>query len=139
MATPVFVQALKGRVNINGSDFNVLQGQFSATTQLEDITYTAAGGGQVFATKLPGYASGSGSMQFVYDTANQATVSPFQLFPNQTGVTPIPVIFYPDGTKPFSTSMFVSNFQFSTGPQAGPACKCSVDFETTGTITFPTS
>lgn len=131
-----FVQALKGTVSLNGNLFQVLSGTFKMSTTLEDITYTKSGGA-TYAIKLPGHVSGSGSINFVYDTSNQPTIAPYDLRPGST--TPITAIFTPDGTKPFSCSIFPSDLEFTTGPQAGPACKCSMSFESTDTITVPTS
>lgn len=137
MATPTFVQALKGTVSLNGSLFNALQFDITFTAQLEDITYTTSGGA-TFGVHLPGYVIASGTVNFVYDTSNQPVISPFALQPN-SGTTPIAAIFTPDGTKPFSCNIFSESLNFSSGPQAGPASKCSLSFKSTGTITYPTS
>jgi hypothetical protein len=138
MATPVWVHGKQGTVSINGNLFNCLTINFEETTQLEDITYSVAGSATARVV-LPGYRMGSGTLTFIYDTANQPTIAPFALQPTAT-VPPvsIPVIFYPDGTKPFATSMYTERLGFTTGPQAG-AVKCTVSFQTTGPITEPTS
>lgn len=138
MATPVWVHGKQGTVSFNGNLFNALTINFEEVTQLEDITYSVAGSATA-AVKLPGYRSGSGSVTFIYDTANQPTIAPFDLRPTAT-VPPVPItaIFYPDGTKPWSCSIYSSRLGFATGPQAG-AVKANMTFETTGPITEPTS
>jgi hypothetical protein len=85
---------------------------------------------------LPGYKRITGSVSFVYDTANQPTISPFDLRPGNA--TAIPAVFYPEGTKPWACSIFPESIQFTTGPTAG-AVKCSMSFQSTGAITEPTS
>lgn len=135
MAAPVFVHGLKGTVSINANLFNALTIDFSETTTLEDITYTQSGGA-TYAIKLPGYISGSGTINFVYDTANQPTIAPYDMRPSRA--TPLALIVYPEGTKPFACNAWPSSLQFTTGPTAG-AVKCSMAFESTGTITEPSS
>ena len=141
MAAPVFVHGKQGTVSFGGSLFNALSISFEETTQLEDITYS-----QGLATQqvmLPGYRKASGSVTFVYDTANQPTISPFDLRPT-ANVPPVPIlaIFYPDGTKPWSCYIFSERLGFTTGPQAG-AVKCNMSFQSTYYngigITEPTS
>lgn len=135
MASPVFSQAWKGTISWGGTLFNALQFSYTDTAPLEDITYSVAGGA-TFAVKLPGYRSISGNVQFVYDTANQPTISPFDMVSRSATAA---IIIYPEGTKAFSFSAYTSNFQFSTGPQAGVSVKCSCDFESTGAVTVPSS
>ncbi len=134
MASPVFVQGWKGTININGSFFNSLQYSFEEFGDLEDITYTRVGG-VTYRVVLPGYPGARGTISFVYDTANQPTISPFDL---RFGMF-ISMVLYPEGTKPYSFSAYTGNFQFSSGPQAGVSVKCSTAFESSGDITFPTS
>lgn len=135
MATPIFIHGLKGTVSLNGNLFNALTIDFEESTTLEDITYTQAGGA-TYAVKIPGYISGSGSVNFIYDTANQPTISPYDMRPGRS--TPIAFIVYPDGTKPFSCNVWPSALRFTTGPTAG-AVKCSMTYESTGAITEPNS
>lgn len=80
MAAPNFAQAWKGLVTINGNPFSVLSCSCNWNTPLEDITYTTPGFA-TYAIKLPGYISGSGTLTFVYDTANQPTVAPQNMLP----------------------------------------------------------
>lgn len=134
MAAPNFAQGWKGTVSINGNLFNTLQYTFSETADLEDITYTVAGGA-TYAVLLPGYRKASGTLTFVYDTANQPTISPFDM---RAG-TLMTLILYPEGTKPFSGSAYSSEFSFASGPQAGVSVKCTCNYQTTGTFTEPTS
>lgn len=135
MAAPVFVQAWKGTISWGGTLFNALQFTYTDTAPLEDITYSQASGA-TFAVKLPGYRSISGNVQFVYDTANQPTISPFDMVSRTTTAA---IIIYPEGTKPFTFAAWTSNFNFSSGPQSGVAVKCSCDFESTGAVTVPSS
>ncbi len=135
MATPVFVHGKKGTVSLNGAQYACLTIDFEESTTLEDITYSKSGGAQ-YAIKIPGYISGSGTLNFVYDTANQPSIAPNDMRPGNA--TPIAMIVYPEGTKPFAFSAFPSSLGFTTGPQAG-AVKCRMSFESTDTITEPTS
>lgn len=132
MATPVFVHGRSGLVTINGSSFNAMTISLKETIEREDITYTQPGGA-TYAVKIPGYVTGSGAMHFIYDTANQPTISPFDLRP---GKTPLSVVIYPDGTKPYSFTAVSMDLEFTTGPTAG-AVKCDWTFETSGAITEP--
>lgn len=138
MATPVWVHGKQGTVSFNGNLFNALSITFEETTQLEDITYSVSGSA-TSRVVLPGYRQGSGSVTFVYDTANQPTIAPFDLRPTAT-VPPVPIaaIFYPDGTKPWACNVYTERLGFATGPQSG-AVKCTAAFQSTGAITEPTS
>lgn len=136
MAAPVYVHGKSGTVSLNGSLFNALTINFREQTTLEDITYSQSGGATAQVV-IPGYVRGSGSISFVYDTANQPTIAPFDLRPGRTN-TAIAAIFYPEGTKPFTASIFPESLEFTTGPQAG-AVKCSLGFQTSGAITEPSS
>ena len=138
MATPVFVHGKQGTVTFNGNQFAAMTINFKEHTSLEDITYTVAG----YATAqvmLPGYRKGTGSVNFIYDTANQPTISPFDLRPTAT-VPPVPIaaIFSPDGTKSWSCNIYSEELGFTTGPHAG-AVKCTMSFQSTGPITEPSS
>lgn len=132
MAAPNFVQGWKGTISINANFFNALQYGFEEFGDLEDITYTAPA---TFRVVLPGYPGARGNVSFCYDTANQPTISPFDL---RFGTLMV-MILYPEGTKPYAFSAYSGNFKFDSGPQAGVSVKCSTSFESTGTITFPTS
>lgn len=134
MATPNFAQGWKGTISINGTLFNALQYSFTETTDLEDITYTQASGATA-QVLLPGYKKVNGTISFVYDTANQPTISPFDM---RAG-TLMTLILYPEGTKPYSFQAYSGQFEFSSGPQAGTSVKCSTNFSSTGAITEPTS
>ncbi len=134
MATPVFVQGWKGTISINSNFFNALQYGFEEFGDLEDITYTKVGS-VTYRVVLPGYPGARGNISFVYDTANQPTISPFDL---RFG-TLMSLVLYPEGTKPYTFNAWSGNFKFDSGPQAGVSVKCSTSFESTGDITFPTS
>lgn len=138
MAAPVWVHGKQGLVSFNGNMFNALSITFEETTQLEDITYSTSGSATARVV-LPGYRMGSGSVTFIYDTANQPTVPPLSLQPTATvPPTPIAAVFYPDGVKQFSCNMYTERLSFTTGPQAG-AVKCTLAFQSTGPITEPSS
>lgn len=138
MAAPVFVHGKQGTVSFNGTLFNCLSINFEEQTQLEDITYSTSGSATA-QVMLPGYRKGSGQVVFIYDTANQPTIAPFDLRPTATvPPTPISAIFYPDGTKPWACSIYAERLGFATGPQAG-AVKTTMAFQSTGPITEPTS
>ena len=134
MATPNFAQAFKTLVTINSNNFNVLTIDFDESSDLEDITYTQAGGA-TFAIMLPGYKKGKGTLTFVYDAANQPTISPFDI---RSG-TLITVTAYPEGTKPWAFSAYTGRLSWRGGPQAGVSVKCTSEFQTTGSFTEPTS
>ncbi len=134
MAAPVFSQAWKGLISIGGSNFNALNIMFEESTDLEDITYTVAGGA-TFAILLAGYQKGKGSLDFVYDIANQPTISPFDM---RAG-TLLSIIMYPEGTKPYTLTAYSESFNWKSGPQSGVSVKCTVNFQTTGAFTMPAS
>ena len=138
MAAPVFVHGKQGLVTFNGSSFAAMTINFKEHTSLEDITYTVSGSATA-QVMLPGYRKGTGSVNFIYDTANQPTISPFDLRPTATvPPTPISAIFYPDGTKPWACSIYAEELGFTTGPHAG-AVKATMSFQSTGPITEPSS
>jgi len=134
MATPNFVAAWKGTITLGGTQFNALQFNIKESAPLEDITYTQAAGA-TWQVNLAGYNRISGSVQFVYDGANQPTIAPFDMRAGKT----LAAILTPDGTKPWSGTIMVSDIDWSSGPQAGTACKATVTFQGTGTWTEPTS
>lgn len=133
MATPVFVHGKLGTVSIAGTLFNSLQFEFVDEADLEDITYTTSGGATA-QILINGIERVSGSISFVYDTANQPVIAP----QNMRAGTLMALILYPEGTKPYTFSAFSGSFRFASGPQAG-AVKCSTNFRSTGAITVPTS
>jgi len=143
MAAPVFVHGKTGTFQWGGTLFNALSISFEETTQLEDITYSQSGGAAT-QVMIPGYRRGTGTVTFIYDTANQPCVSPYDMRPWVTNASAVPTlcVFSPDGTKQWSCYCFSERLGFTTGPQAG-AVKCTVGLQATfynGTgITEPTS
>lgn len=133
VATPQFIHGKLGTVSLNGTLFNALQFSFSESVDLEDITYSTAGGA-TSQVMLPGYRKASGTISFVYDVANPPTVSP----QNMIAGTLLTLVLYPEGTKAYSFQAYSGTFEWSSGPQAG-AVKCTTTFQSTGTITEPTS
>ena len=133
MAAPNFVHGTKGTVSINGNLFNSLTFEFEESTDLEDITYTVSGGATA-QVMIPGYKKVSGIISFVYDTANQPTIAPYDM---RAG-TLMALVLYPEGTKPYTFNAYSGTFRWASGPQAG-AVKCSTSFQSTGAITEPIS
>ena len=119
MATPVFVHGAKGTISLNGSLFNALSIDYEETTTNEDITFTTPAGATQRSV-IPGYISRTCTLNFVYDTANQPTISPYNL---QAGKA-VAVIIYPEGSKPYTFTAVGNSLRFTTGPQAG-AVKCN--------------
>ena len=115
--------------------FAVESFEFTETAPLEDITYSQAGGA-LYATKIPGYSSVSGTLTFVYDTNNQPVMNPYNLLPQQS--SPTALVLSPEGTKPYSFSAYFGTLRWSSGPKAG-AVRCTSSFESTGTVTHPSS
>lgn len=130
-ATPNFISGIKGTVSLGGSLFNVKQFKFTMTTNLDDITHSGANGFQVM---LPGVTKARGELTFTFDTANQPTVSPYNMTPGQL----MALVLSPDGTKQYTFSGYSGEFSFQSGPQAGDV-ECTTTFESTGTITVPSS
>ena len=126
-----FVHGKSGTVTIGGNLFAVTQFQFQMSNDLADITHSAANGYQVM---LPGVTKASGSLTFVFDTLNQPTVAPI----NQTPGQALTLVLSPDGTKNYSFSAYSGALSWSSGPQAG-AVFCTTSFESSGTITVPSS
>src|SRR4051812_22700457 len=92
-----FGQAWKGTVSIGGSQFNALQFDYEEFGDLEDITYSKAGG-VTSRVVIPGYPGVRGTVTFVYDAANQPVLSPYDM---RFG-TLMAIIMMPEGTKPYS-------------------------------------
>jgi hypothetical protein len=137
VAAPNFAQAYKGLLSINANLFNCLVYEYQESAPLDDITYTKSGGA-TFAIKIPGYVSGRGSVDFAYDVANQPTVSPFLIVAGSL----MTIIAMPEGTKPYSFQAYSGQFRWRSGPQATPggaSVRATVEYETTDTITRPTS
>ena len=119
MAAPVFVHGLKGTASLNGSLFNCLSIDYEESVSNEDITFTTSGGATQKSV-LPGYVSRTVSLSFVYDTANQPVLSPFNLQAGQ----PVSCIITPEGSKPYTFVAIGNKLGFKTGPQGG-AVKCN--------------
>ena len=80
MAAPIFIHGKTGLFSFNGTLFNALDITFEETTTVEDITYTVSGSA-TYQTVIPGYRKGACTVTFVYDTANQPCISPFDMRP----------------------------------------------------------
>lgn len=132
MATPAFVHGKDGTISIGGNQFAALSFDCEHSCDLEDITFAA--GGATAQVMIPGYEKVSGSISFVYDTANKPTVSPQNMKPG----TLMTLTLKPDGVDTFSFSAYSGSFKFTSGPQGG-AVKCTTTFASTGPITVPTS
>lgn len=130
---PNFISGKEGTISINGNLFNAEQYDFEESTTLDDITYCRPGGA-TFKILLPQYNWATGTITFVYDTNNQPTISPFDMRPGML----MAMILYPDGTKPYGFNAYSGNFRFGSGPKAGTV-RCTTRFESTDTITHPTS
>lgn len=133
MATPVFHHGKDGTIQIGGTFFAAEQFSYTGEVDLEDITY-CQGVGTTSQILIPGYKKASGTITFVWDSANLPTVSPQQL----TEGTLMALTLYPDGAKAFSVSAYSGSFGFSSGPKAG-ACRCTTSWRSTGPFTEPTS
>lgn len=133
MAAPNFINGKLGTISINGSFFFAEQYTFQEETPLDDITYTVVGG-QTYQVLLPGYNKVSGDITFVFDTANQPTVAPYNMLPGMT----LSMILYPDGTKPYTFSAFSGTFKWGSGPKAGTV-RCTTSFQSSGVVTHPSS
>jgi hypothetical protein len=130
-ATPNFISGVKGTVTIGGNLFYVKQFKFRMFVALDDITHSGAAGYQV---KLPGVLGAEGDLTFTFDTANQPTVSPYNMTPG----TLMALNLSPDGTKPYTFSAYSGEFTFASGPKAGDV-ECTTHAESTGAITVPSS
>lgn len=131
--TPNFISGRLGTISINGNLFNAEQFDIEEATTLDDITYTIAGG-VTYKVLLPQYNWVTGTITFVYDTANQPTIAPLDMIPGQL----MALILYPDGTKPYSFNAYSGNFRFASGPKAGTV-RCTTRYESTGLVSHPTS
>lgn len=131
--TPQFVHGKLGTVSLNGNMFTALQFSFNESVDLEDITYTMAGGA-TSQVMIPGYRKASGQISFVYDIANPPTIDPQKMIAG----TFLTLTLYPEGTKPYSFGAYAGTFEWASGPQAG-AVKCTTTFQSSGPITEPTS
>lgn len=131
MASPVFVHGKDGTVTVGGNLFNVTKFTYKEQNHTADITHSGAAGYQVL---LKGVTMASGTLTFVYDTANQPTVSPYDM---TTGTT-LSLILRPEGTKPYTFSAISQELSWDSGPAAG-AVNCTVNYSSTGTITRPSS
>jgi hypothetical protein len=131
--TPNFISGRLGTISINSNFFNAEQYDIEEATTLDDITYTQVGGA-TFKILLPQYNWVTGTITFVYDANNQPTIAPFDM---RAG-TLMALILYPEGTKPYSFNAYSGNFRWASGPKAG-TCRCTTRYESTGTVTFPTS
>ena len=131
-----FVHAKLSNVTLTGTYFAVLQLNYEESlSDLSDITYTTSAGA-TFAVKLPGYNMAKGDMSYVYDTLNQPTVAGNLL---QVPGTLMTIVQSPDGTKFFSYSAYSATLGWNGGPQVKGPVASKTAFESTGTITRPTS
>lgn len=134
MAAPVFTHGKLTTITIAGTQFAGLTISYDEKlSDLTDITYTVSGGA-TFGVFIPGYNFATGTLSFIYDTANQPVLSPQNMIPG----TLMAIVCSPDGTKLFSFNAYSGEFQWSGGPTGGPV-KCSTNYNTTGTITRPSS
>lgn len=135
MATPNFIHGKLGLISINATNFFAEQFEFTETVVggNQDITYTVSGGA-TYQVMLAGYNGVKGTITFIYDTANQPVLSPFNMIPG----TSMAMILYPDGTKPYTFTALSSEFKWGSGPKYGPV-RCSTGFDSTGNVTHPSS
>ncbi len=134
MATPVFVHGKLSTVQIGGTYFAGLTINYDEKlSDLTDITYTRSGGA-TFGNFIPGYNFATGTITFVYDTANQPVLSPQNMIPGSL----MTLIVSPDGSKLYSFQAWSGEFQWAGGPRTGPTA-CSTNWTSEGTITRPTS
>lgn len=133
MAANVFVHGKLGTITLGGTAFAAEQFTYQEETTLDDITYTLAGGAS-FQVILPGYNKASGTITFNYDSGNQPNISPQNMVPG----TLMALVLSPDGTRNYSFNAYSGSFQFGTGPKNGPVT-CSTTFQSSGTITRPTT
>ncbi len=132
MATPNFIHGKLTTIQIAGTQFAGLTASYNETlSDLTDITYTQASGA-TFGVFIPGYNFATGTITFVYDTANSPVLSPQNMIPG----TLMTLVVSPDGTKLYSFNAYSGKFQWTGGPKSGPVM-CSTDYTSTGTITRP--
>ncbi len=121
-------------IQIGGTYFAGLTASYKeVTSDMTDISFTVSGG-VTFGTFLPGYNYATGTLTFIYDTTNQPVLSPQNMIPG----TLMTLVISPDGTKLYSFSAYSGEFDWEGGPTAGPV-KCSTNYQSTGTITRPSS
>ena len=120
---------------MNGTYFACVQMAYNEKlSDFTDITYTVVGG-VTFGVFMPGYNFATGTLSFIYDTLNQPVLTPQNMIP---GTLINPMILSPDGTKLYSFNAYATAFNMPGGPRAGPVL-CTADWNTTGTITRPSS
>ena len=135
MVTPnVFIHGRLTNILIGGVQFAGMSASYEeVTSDMTDITYTIAGG-QTFGSFLPGYNFATGTITFIYDTANSPVLDPQKMVPG----TLMALTLSPDGTKLYSFSAYSGKFSWSGGPKSGPIM-CSTNYQSTGVITRPSS
>ena len=126
-----FKHGKDGKFLVGSTDFAVTDFNLDWSVDDHDITHTGAGGAQVV---IDGIERFEGTINFVYDTTNKATVAPQQLKPRTVAT----VHLKPDGTDDFSASCLCTKFSFASGPKAGEV-KVTVNVKSTGAITYPVS
>lgn len=132
-----FVHGKLGVVSIGGAFFAAMQYEFTEFTSLDDITYSNSATGTTgvaFKTLLAGYNWITGTITFVYDTLNKPVLSTQDQVPG----TLMSLILYPDGVGPYTFSAFSGQLRIGSGPKNGPVT-CTTNFESSGTITRPSS
>lgn len=103
-------------------------------SDLTDITYTQVGGA-TWQILLPGYNKANGTVSFVFDTLNQPTVGNSSQIPGALGA----LIFSPDGTKLYTLSVYFETLAIPGGPGVKGPVVCKTTWQSTGTVTRPTS
>lgn len=126
-----FVHGKQTVFKYGGSIFQVNTVDWDHKIEDEDITHSGANGFQVL---IAGIESAGSTIEFIYDTANKPTVSPFNFRPGTVGA----LIVDPDGSDPHTFSGLCVGFKWKGGPKAG-ALKCSVEFKSSGAVAVPTS
>ena len=126
-----FVHGKSGKFLIGSTDFFVTDFNLDWSVDDEDITHTGGSGAQVL---IDGIERFEGTINFVYDTQNKATVAPQQMKPRTVAT----VHLKPDGTDDFSASCLCVKFSFKSGPKAG-AVAVTVNVKSTGPISYPIS
>lgn len=130
-ATAAYVHGKDGTVTIGGNLFYVTKFSYGEKNSTADVTHSGASGFQV---KIKGVTSADGTLTFIYDTANQPTVSPYDMSTGNTAA----LILKPEGTKPYSFSAIFETLNWDSGPSAG-AVTVTVNYSSIGIITRPAS
>jgi hypothetical protein len=131
-----FVHSKLSTIQFGGTYFAGLTISYNETlSDLSDITFTQSGGA-TWAVKLPEYNMAKGEAAYVYDTLNQPTVAGNLL---QVPGTLMTMIMSPDGTKFFSFNAYSAELDWNGGPQTKGPVGSKTAFESTGTVTRPTS